>query len=225
MSLLRIENLHHRYAHNATGAEVVVLRGVSLEIARGEFAALMGPSGCGKSTLLHVCGAMQKPTEGRIVLAETDITTATEETLTHVRRDSIGFIFQTFNLLPTLTVLENAALPMRLAQHTAGEAESAARTWLDRVGLGHRQGHFPSQLSGGERQRVAVARAFLRKPPIILADEPTGSLDSENGQAVATLLQEMNQEHQTAILMATHDAAVAAVAQRILRMQDGKLVA
>ncbi len=222
--MLEVADLHHRYGQSASGGEVTVLRGVSLQLAKGEFLALMGPSGCGKSTLLHLCGAMQRPTSGKISFQGKDITTLTETELTTIRRDGIGFVFQAFNLLPTLTVLENAALPMRLAGETAGNAETEATRWLDRVGMAHRAGHFPSQLSGGERQRVAVARAFLRCPPLILADEPTGSLDRKNGSAVAALLQEMSREHHTAILMATHDAEVAAVAARVLRMEDGVIL-
>lgn len=219
--LLSIRQLHHTYA----GAEspVQALRGVDLEIERGSFTALMGPSGCGKSTLLHLCGAMERPTSGEILFQETALQSAGDDELTKLRREKVGFIFQTFNLLPTLTALENAALPLRLAGVGFAESQKRASALLDRVGLGERRGSFPSQLSGGERQRAAIARALVHNPLLIIADEPTGSLDTANGVRVVELLREVNQEMGVTILLATHDPGVAAIASRQLRMRDGKL--
>ena len=190
----------------------------------GSFTALMGPSGCGKSTLLQLCGAMEPPTQGELTLQGVPLHSAGDEALTRLRREKVGFVFQSFNLLPTLTVMENVALPLRLAGRRYAEAEQAARQWLERVEMDQRRSHFPSQLSGGERQRVAIARALAHQPVLVIADEPTGNLDSANGQRVVELLQSVNRETQVTILLATHDPAVAAAAGRQLRMKDGQFV-
>jgi ABC-type lipoprotein export system ATPase subunit len=166
---------------------------------------------------------MDRPTRGEIEFEGVSFSSAADGVLTDLRCRKIGFIFQSFNLLPTLTVLENAALPLRFAGRAPAEARAAGESWLEKVGLSHRAGHFPSQLSGGEKQRAAIARALVASPSLIIADEPTGSLDSENGRNVTALLSKMHQEHGIAILMATHDASVAAAAQRIVYMKDGQI--
>jgi len=200
---------------------VAALRGVSLEVFPGEFVALMGPSGCGKSTLLHLIGGMDRPTHGRVIVGGTGLEILSETALAQFRRRRVGFVFQFFNLLPTLTVLENAALPLMLDGVSDHDAHARALTLLDRVGLQERASHFPAELSGGEMQRVAVARAVISKPALVLADEPTGSLDSENGMQVMTLLRDLNRELALTILLATHDDEAARYAGRIMRLRDG----
>lgn len=184
----------------------------------------MGPSGCGKSTLLHLCGAMDRPSGGRVTLERRDLGTLGDDELTRVRRERVGFVFQLFNLLPTLTVLDNIALPCLLAGMRAAEAESRARALADRVGIGHRLSHYPQQISGGEMQRAAVARALVHRPALLVADEPTGNLDSENGATVLALIAELNRETGVTVLLATHAADIARTAHRILRLRDGRLV-
>jgi putative ABC transport system ATP-binding protein len=210
--------------YDGAGAPVAALRGVSLELAGGEFVALMGPSGCGKSTLLHLCGAMDRPTTGRLVFEGRDLSHLGDDALTRVRRTRAGFVFQFFNLLPTLTVEENIALPLMLARRSRTDATREARTLADRVGLGHRLAHYPQQLSGGEMQRTAIARAIVHRPALLVADEPTGNLDSGNGARVMDLLRELNADLGVTILMATHAPDIAAVAHRVVRMKDGKVV-
>ena len=202
---------------------VAALRGVSLEVLPGEFVALMGPSGCGKSTLLHLIGGVDRPTHGRVLVGGTVLETLSEAALAQFRRRRVGFVFQFFNLLPTLTVLENAALPLMLDGVSDRDAQVRALTLLARVGLQERAGHFPAELSGGEMQRVAVARAVISKPALILADEPTGSLDSENGTQVMDLLRDLNRELGVTILLATHDDEAAHSARRVIRMRDGMI--
>lgn len=217
--VLIAENLQRSYA--GAGEAVAALRGVSLTLAPGDFVAVTGPSGCGKSTLLQLCGAMDTPTAGKLSIEGREVSALGESELTRLRRERIGFVFQFFNLLPTLTVLENISLPLLLARVREQEAFARARELADRVGLAHRLGHFPSQVSGGEAQRAALARAVVHSPALLIADEPTGSLDTPNGQRVLALLKELNQHTRVAILLATHDPAVAAAAQREVRMRDG----
>ncbi len=220
MPLLSAENLHKTYV---TGeARVTALAGVSFAIERGDFVALMGPSGCGKSTLLHVCGAMDRPTGGTIRLGDRDLSALEDDELTRVRREQVGFVFQFFNLLPTLTVADNVALPCLLAGVAPTEAERRARTLADRVGITHRLHHFPQQISGGEMQRAAIARALIHQPSLVVADEPTGNLDSENGANVLSLLTALNQELGVTVLLATHAVEVASTARRVLKMRDGR---
>ena len=220
MPLLAAENLHKTYV---TGdARVSALAGVSFTIDGGDFVALMGPSGCGKSTLLHICGAMDRPTSGTIRLADRDLSALGDDELTRVRREQVGFVFQFFNLLPTLTVADNIALPCLLAGVKPAEAETRARQLAERVGIAHRLQHFPQQISGGEMQRAAIARALVHHPSLIVADEPTGNLDSENGATVMSLLTSLNTELGVTVLLATHAAEVASAAKRTLRMKDGK---
>ena len=200
---------------------VAALRGVSFEASTGDFIALMGPSGCGKSTLLHLVGGMDVPSSGGVTLDGVVLNELGEEALARVRRTSIGFVFQFFNLLPTLTVTENVALPLLLDGASDRESRERANALLDRVGLAERSNHFPAQLSGGEMQRAAVARAVVTQPKLVLADEPTGNLDTENGAEVMKLLAEVNRELRVTILLATHSEEAAGFATRTIRMRDG----
>jgi putative ABC transport system ATP-binding protein len=221
MSLLVAHSLEKIY----TGGEAPVraLGGLSFTLERGDFVAVMGPSGCGKSTLLHLCGAMDRPSGGRITFNGRDLATLDDRALTAVRRDEVGFVFQFFNLLPTLTLADNIALPLLLAGVAAAEAASRARVMAVRVGLAHRFGHYPQQVSGGEAQRAAIARALVHRPSLVVADEPTGNLDSDNGARVLALLGELNREFGVTLLLATHAADVAAAARRVISMRDGRI--
>lgn len=218
--LLTATDLHKTYV---TGdARVAALAGVSFTVERGDFVALMGPSGCGKSTLLHLCGAMDRPTRGSLRLGDRDLAAMSDDELTRVRREQVGFVFQFFNLLPTLTVADNIALPCLLAGMKAADAEARAGRLAERVGIAHRLGHYPQQISGGEMQRAAIARALVHEPALVVADEPTGNLDSENGANVLALLAGLNRDMGVTILLATHAADVAAAARRVLTMKDGR---
>lgn len=220
MSVIRTENITRTYlVGNST---VNALRGVSIEVKAGEFVALMGPSGSGKSTMMHLLGCLDTPSAGRYLLEERDVSTLSKDERARVRNNRIGFIFQTFNLLPRLNALENVELPLLYGPHN-GEVSQSASEALERVGLMHRAQHRPNELSGGERQRVAIARALVTNPALILADEPTGNLDSKTGADIMSLLVELCREGHT-ILMVTHDAKVAAHAGRILQMEDGEIV-
>jgi putative ABC transport system ATP-binding protein len=203
-------------------ARVTALAGVSFAVEAGDFVAFMGPSGCGKSTLLHLCGAMDRPTGGSLRLADRDLSALEDDELTRVRREQVGFVFQFFNLLPTLTVLDNIALPCLLSGMKGVDAETRAKALADRVGIGHRLVHYPQQISGGEMQRAAIARALVHRPSLLVADEPTGNLDSENGATVMGLLGELNREMRVTVLLATHATDVAAAATRVIRMRDGR---
>lgn len=224
MAVLDVRDVHKIYARGVRDADVVAVRGVTLELAAGEIVAVVGSSGCGKSTLLHLCGAMDRPTHGDVRIEGRSLTTLDDDQLTRVRRDRIGFVFQFFNLLPTLTVAQNIGLPLLLAGQTDAEVTRRAVAEAARVGLSHRIEHYPQELSGGEAQRAAIARAIIHTPSILIADEPTGNLDSENGARVVELLRELNREYGVAILLATHDDLVASAAQRVLHMRDGRLV-
>jgi ABC-type lipoprotein export system ATPase subunit len=219
--LLVAENVSRTFVAGDT--RVTAVSGVNLALETGDFVALVGPSGCGKSTLLHLCGAMDQPTSGRIDLEGRALDALTDDELTRVRLARVGFVFQFFNLLPTLTVQENVALPLLLARSRPAAADRAAQTLLERVGLGGRRAHYPRQLSGGEMQRVALARALVHRPALLVADEPTGNLDSENGRVVLDLLDELNRETGVTILLATHAPELAAAAHRVLRMRDGRI--
>jgi putative ABC transport system ATP-binding protein len=221
MPLIVAEALEKTYAEGAT--PVAALRGVSLSLERGDFVALTGPSGCGKSTLLHLCGAMDRPSAGRLTIEGRDVGGLNDDALTSLRRDRIGFVFQFFNLLPTLTIGDNIALPCLLAGLSAKTAEQRAADLAARVGIGHRLKHYPQQVSGGEAQRAAIARALVHQPALLIADEPTGNLDSANGATVLALLAELNRDLGVTMLLATHAAEVAAAAGRTLRMRDGRL--
>ena len=202
---------------------VDILKGIDLEIPRGQFAAIMGPSGSGKSTLLGLIAGLDSPTSGQIVLDGEDITRLDEDQMAQLRGRKIGFVFQSYHLVPTLTAEENVLLPMELAGNGHGGRERA-RKLLERVGLDDRRDHYPVQLSGGEQQRVALARAFALQPPILLADEPTGNLDSATGKVVLDLLLELNREQGTTMVLVTHEDSVAACADRRIVLRDGLLV-
>jgi putative ABC transport system ATP-binding protein len=221
MPLLVGHDLEKTYTGGA--APVTALRGVSLTLEPGDFVALMGPSGCGKSTLLHLCGAMDRPTAGRLAIEGRDLTGLDDDALTRLRRDRIGFVFQFFNLLPTLTLGDNIALPCLLAGAAVSDAEGRAKALADRVGIGDRLAHFPQQVSGGEAQRAAIARALVHQPALVVADEPTGNLDSANGATVLALLAELNRDLGITILLATHSEEVARTAHRIVHLRDGRL--
>jgi putative ABC transport system ATP-binding protein len=203
-------------------AAVDALRGVTLDIVPGQFAAVMGPSGSGKSTLMHILAGLDKPTSGTVEIAGTDITDLSDSRLTLLRRHQVGFIFQFFNLLPMLTAEENILLPLRLA------GESIDRTWadavIDQVGLSDRRKHRPSELSGGQQQRVAIARALASRPAVLFADEPTGNLDSSTSGEILKLLREMVTQYGQTMVMVTHDANAAAMADRVLFLADGQIV-
>jgi putative ABC transport system ATP-binding protein len=207
------------------GAATRALDGVDVEFAQGEFAAIMGPSGSGKSTLLHIVGALETPTSGTVTIAGDALAKLDDKELTRLRREHIGFVFQFFNLLPSLTALENVLLPALIAKEGPQRHEARARELLDRVGLAERVDHLPSELSGGEQQRVSIARALLLSPPLLLADEPTGNLDSKSGREVLRLLRAVADEEGRTVVMVTHDPAAAAVADRVVLVRDGRLIA
>lgn len=200
--------------------EVRALDGVSFEIAEGEFAAIVGASGAGKTTLLHLLGCMDTPTSGELTLAGKSVRGLSDTSLTKLRRETVGFVFQHFGLLPTLTVAENIALPTLFSRR---KATAYATELLDKVGLAHRRNHRPHELSGGEMQRAAIARALINQPKVLLADEPTGNLDSVNGDAIIALFHQLNREGLTVIIV-THNAAFAETARRRLTLRDGQLV-
>jgi len=221
MSLLTADNVSRTYTIGDAAVQAVA--GVTLALEPGDFVALVGPSGCGKSTLLHICGAMDRPSSGTVRLETADLASLDDDELTRIRRERVGFVFQFFNLLPTLTLIENVELPLLLAGQRTTAVEPGARRLLDRVGLGHRLAHYPRQLSGGELQRAAVARALIHRPALLVADEPTGNLDSENGRRVLELLVELNRETGVTMLLATHAPEIAAAATRVIRMRDGRI--
>jgi putative ABC transport system ATP-binding protein len=202
---------------------VEILRGVDIEVPRGQFVAIMGPSGSGKSTLLGLLAGLDNATGGQILLDGEDITRLSEDRMAEVRGRKIGFVFQSFQLIPTLTAEENVLLPAELAG-AGPEAARRARELLSRVGLADRLDHYPVQLSGGEQQRVALARAFITRPPILLADEPTGNLDGKTGSQVLDLLLELNRIEGATLVMVTHDAALASHADRVITLRDGLVV-
>ncbi len=200
------------------------LRGVSFRIEPGEMVATMGPSGSGKSTLLNIVGGLDRPSEGTVTIGGTEITSLEDNQLTRLRREKIGFVFQFFNLLPTLNALENTALPLHLARKSRLDAVARATELLELVGLKDRMDHLPDELSGGEQQRVAMARALALRPPLILADEPTGNLDSKSGYEVLSLFKRLQQQFHTTVITVTHDPRAAAFCDRIITLQDGMLV-
>jgi putative ABC transport system ATP-binding protein len=206
-----------------TEAEVAALQGVDLRIGRGDFVAIMGPSGSGKSTLMNLIGCLDTPTSGTYECDGVDVSTLDAEELAELRRDKIGFVFQGFNLLPRMSALENVAMPLGYAQVKPAERTRRAQEALASVGLGERSLHRPSELSGGQQQRVAIARALINRPPILLADEPTGALDSKTGEEILALFKQLRDDDHTVVLI-THDAEVAAHADRTFVMRDGVLL-
>jgi putative ABC transport system ATP-binding protein len=218
--VIKLENVRKVYPMGDT--LVQALRGLTLEIRKGEFVAVMGPSGSGKSTLLHLLGCLDLPSDGRILLQDVDISRLDEDHLAQVRGLQIGFVFQTFHLIPTLSALENVELPLLFQRVPRAQRRARAQELLQKVGMAERMHHKPAQLSGGERQRVAIARALAADPEIILADEPTGNLDSASGKAVLELLSQLHREGKTIILV-THNPEAAEYADRIVRLRDGQL--
>jgi ABC-type lipoprotein export system ATPase subunit len=220
-SLVEARQLHKRYELAARSLEV--LRGVSLAVARGEFLALRGASGAGKSTLLHLLGALDTPTAGEVWFGGRDLAMLPSGALAQVRNLKFGFVFQAYHLLPELDALENVCLPARIARTPVAAAENRGRELLARVGLKDRVEHRPNELSGGEQQRVAIARALINSPELILADEPTGNLDSRTGDEIIDLLCSLREEQQTTLIIATHDARVAARAPKMVELADGQI--
>ncbi|HHY97434.1 MAG TPA: ABC transporter ATP-binding protein [Firmicutes bacterium] len=218
-----IEIVNVTKIYNSGEVKVHALRGVSLTVSSGEFIAIMGPSGSGKSTLMNIIGCLDRPTSGSYLLDGKEVSTLSSDELAEVRNKKLGFVFQTFNLLPKLTAVENVELPLVYAGVSLKERRERAMAALRAVGLGDRWGHRPNQLSGGQAQRVAVARALVNNPSIILADEPTGNLDSKSGKDVMNLLMEMNKTGIT-IVMVTHDSTIASFAERVIYIRDGEIV-
>jgi putative ABC transport system ATP-binding protein len=203
--------------------EIMALAGVSLDIPKGSFTVIMGPSGSGKSTLLHLIGGLDRPTGGELLVDGRLIGQMADDEVTLFRRTKVGFVFQFFNLLPTLTALENVTLPFVLDGVSKREADPKARSALEKVGLAQRIHHLPEELSGGEIQRVAMARALAFDPPILLADEPTGNLDSKSGRAILSLLRQINQENSCTVIMVTHSEEAASYGERIIFLRDGRV--
>ena len=205
-------------------SEVIALRGLDMTVADGELVAVQGPSGCGKTTLLNLVGGIDRPTAGRIEVDGTNVPELSDADLVKYRRNRVGFVFQFFNLVPPLTAAENIQLPMRLASKASGEREARTKELLQLVGLEKRGVHRPDELSGGEQQRIALATALANDPPLVLADEPTGELDTKTGHEILELFRRLNADFHKTILVVTHDQRVANIAHRVLQIQDGKIV-
>jgi len=220
--IIRVENL--RKVYQLGKVQVAALRGVNLRVEQGEFVSLVGPSGCGKSTLLHVIGGLTPPTAGRVTVDGTDLGGLNDAQRTELRKQKIGFVFQRYNLLPTLSVYRNIALACHIAGNRNGASRSAMESIVKMLGLEARLDHRPAELSGGEQQRVAIARAVVNHPKILLADEPTGSLDTENSELVMNMLLELNHQFGQTILLITHNPEVALFSDRIISMRDGHIL-
>jgi ABC-type lipoprotein export system ATPase subunit len=219
--ILIAQNVRKTYIMGERKLEV--LRGVSLTVHRGEFLAMRGASGAGKSTLLHLLGGLDQPNEGEIIFDNQNLTRMPRSKVTQVRNRRVGFVFQAYHLLPELSAIENVILPARMARVALDDVVPRGRRLLERVGLGQRMEHRPYELSGGEQQRVAIARALINEPDLVLADEPTGNLDSHTGDEIIGLLTALRTERQTTLIMATHDATIAARAPRVLHVVDGQI--
>ena len=219
--MIQLENIKKIF--RTEEVETWALREVNLEVKEGEFVAIMGPSGCGKSTLLNILGLLDNPSEGKYLLDGKEVSTLKESERTDIRKGVIGFVFQSFNLIDELNVYENIELPLLYMGVPAKERKRRVEAAMDRMAISHRRKHFPNQLSGGQQQRVAIARAVLANPKIILADEPTGNLDSKNGKEVMNLLSDLHREG-TTIIMVTHSQHDASYADRIVRLYDGEIV-
>jgi lipoprotein-releasing system ATP-binding protein len=222
MSFIEVTALNKRY--RVGSHDIHVLRDLDLRVARGEMVAIVGASGVGKSTLLHLIGGLDTPDAGRIMLEDRELGTMSDDERVAFRNRQVGFVFQFHHLLPEFSATENAEMPMRIARTPLGEARTRARSLLERVGLGERLDHRPAMLSGGEQQRVAVARALVMQPALILADEPTGDLDERTAEALHHLLREMHREQGLTSLIATHNPSLAAACDRVLRLEGGRLV-
>jgi putative ABC transport system ATP-binding protein len=221
MKIVETENLTRVYGSGE--AQVKALDDVSLHVDTGEFVAVMGPSGCGKSTLLHLIGGLDRPTSGVVKIEGQDLSSLNDDQLTDLRREHIGFIFQFFNLIPTLNALDNTALPLVLGGMSPGEAQAPAQEWLEKLEVADRSTHRPDELSGGQRQRVAIARSLVTDPTLILADEPTGNLDSKAAQEFAVLLRDIVDRWERSILLVTHDPRISSFADRIIHLKDGRI--
>jgi putative ABC transport system ATP-binding protein len=222
MALLEAEGLSK--IHGAGETAVTALDHASLSVDASEFVAVMGPSGGGKSTLLYLLGGLDRPTSGRVLIDGQSLGDLSDDALTKLRRRQIGFVFQSFNLIPLLDAVENAALPLTLDGVAASAANAKATAWLERVGLGHRLRNRPGQLSGGQQQRVAIARALVAEPKLVLADEPTGNLDTRSSDEIVGLLRQVANEWGRAVVMVTHDSRIASHADRVVFLQDGAIV-
>jgi putative ABC transport system ATP-binding protein len=222
MSIITTQNLTKIFGSGPNA--VTALDHVNLSVNAGEFVAIMGPSGCGKSTLLHLIGGLDRPSSGKVIVEGTSIAEMNDDRLTELRRRKIGFVFQFYNLIPVLNALENAALPVTLDGVKPVEAQKKGAEWLARFGLADRMSSRPDQLSGGEQQRVAIARALAAEPSLILADEPTGNLDTRSGDEIASLMRDVAKKYGRTVVMVTHDPRIAAYADRIVFLKDGKVV-
>jgi len=220
--MIRLENVEKVY--RTSRIETVALSGITLDVAEGEFVSVMGPSGCGKSTLLNIIGLLDAPSKGTVQINGAPITSYADRQLASMRNKDLGFIFQTFHLVADLSVLDNVQIPLLYRSMSNRERRQRASAALERVGLGARTQHFPAQLSGGQQQRVAVARAIVGGPKILLADEPTGNLDSQMGDEIMALLKTLNQQEKTTVVMVTHDQQKAEQTNRIVRLFDGRQV-
>jgi len=221
MKIVETENLTRIYGSGE--AQVNALDGVSLHVNTGEFVAVMGPSGCGKSTLLHLIGGLDRPSDGVVKIEGKELSSLDDDALTDLRRDHIGFIFQFFNLIPTLNAVDNTALPLVLGGAKPAEAQAKAVEWLEKLEVADRSTHRPDELSGGQRQRVAIARSLVTDPSLILADEPTGNLDSKAAEEFAALLRETVDKWGRSILLVTHDPRISSYADRVIYLKDGKI--
>ena len=222
MSIIKLQNINKIY--RTEEIETVALENVNLNVEKGEFVSVMGPSGCGKSTLLNIVGLLDTPTSGTVTIADCDTTKLNDNSLAQFRNKTLGFVFQSFHLINSLSVQDNVILPLLYRSMSDSERREAAKKVLERVGLAHRAGHYPSQLSGGQCQRVAIARAIIGTPEIILADEPTGNLDSKMGSEIMSILHELNENDGKTIVMVTHNEAQAKETSRIVRFFDGRQV-
>jgi len=220
-TLLTLSNVHKTFEFS--GTKVNVLNGVDLTIHAGDYISIMGPSGCGKSTLMHIIGCMDTPTIGDVIFDGEHVQSLSDEALSAIRRDKIGFVFQSFNLINSMSVVENVMLPMMYRGIDYDQQDYIAKKWLKKVKMGHRLHHKPHQLSGGEKQRVAIARSFVNEPKLILADEPTGSLDSKVEQEILTLFADLQYEFKTTIVMVTHSPKVGSMTKKWIQMLDGKI--
>lgn len=223
MSIIRLENVNRTY--RADIVETIALENINLEVEEGEFISIMGPSGCGKSTLLNVMGTLDRPTSGRVILRGQEVSTMSAKEQARFRNANLGFVFQSFHLIGSLSVYENVEVPLLYGKVPRSERKAQIEEVLARVGLSHRRNHLPSQLSGGQCQRVAIARAIVGRPSIILADEPTGNLDSHMGGEIMELLHQLNREDRSTIVMVTHNEEQANETRRIVRLLDGAQVA